>query len=264
MDITENKFSGYYEYFDNLRKRLYSLSIVFIVFFVVGFIEAGHILRWILTWFNLGNATIVTTSPFQFLDLATNVGLYIAIVATLPLLLYHTYDFLKDGMRAKEKKLFFVLLPVGVVLFAIGFSYSFTILYFYLSSVSALNLSFGIQNIWDISSFMSQIIWTSSILGLVFEFPIILTFLIRIGLLKVEYLQQKRMIAYACIFIFVGFLPPPDVFSTIIQALPLIVIYEATIIVNSVYVRHSEVQVSSPHSRHGHEGTPRSVINPAI
>jgi sec-independent protein translocase protein TatC len=73
--------------------------------------------------------------------------------------------------------------------------------------------------------------------GLVFEFPIILTFMIRIGLLKIEYLRKKRKIAYAIIFIFVGLLPPPEVIATIIQAIPLLFLYEMTIGLNSIFFR---------------------------
>jgi sec-independent protein translocase protein TatC len=241
METFYEKFSGYYDYFDNLRKRLYSLAIVFGVFFVVGFLEAGHIVRAIVDIFRLTDVSIVTTSPFQFLSLATNVGLYTGLIFMAPVLLYHTYDFLKDGLTSKEKKMFFVLLPIGFALFAVGFIYSFIILYFYLNSVSAINLDFGIKNMWDISSFLSQIIIASTLLGFVFEFPIILTFLIRIGMLDARALREKRLYAIAGIFIFVGFLPPPDIFSTIIQALPLIGLYQLTIWANASYGRGYEI-----------------------
>jgi sec-independent protein translocase protein TatC len=108
------------------------------------------------------------------------------------------------------------------------------ILFFYLNSISALNLSFGLKNVWDISSFLSQTIIASTFLGIVFQFPLVLTFLIRIGVVSIDFFRQKRRIAYASMFIFVGFLPPPDIFSTVLQAVPLILIYEITIWVNSV------------------------------
>lgn len=241
MDKYNHKFSDYYDYFDNIRKKVYSLAVVFFAFFVVGFFQAGHILKTIISLFKLEDAAIVTTSPFQFLDVATKVGLFAGLIACLPLLLYHTYDFLKDGLTRREKKLFFILLPIGFVLFATGSAYSFTILYFYLNSVSAINLAFGIKNVWDISSFLSQIIIASGFLGLVFEFPIALTFLIRVGLVDVRYLREKRIYAIALIFIFVGFLPPPDIFSTFIQALPLVVIYQMTIWANSAYAKSGKV-----------------------
>ena len=238
METFHEKFSGYYEYFDNLRKRIYSIAVVFAIFFVIGFFEAGNILKYIISIFHLNSASIVTTAPFQFLDLATKIGLYTGLIFCLPLVLYHTYDFLKDGLKKSEKKLFFILLPISFVLFAMGFSYSLAILYFYLNSVSSINVAFGIQNMWDVSSFLSQIILASTFLGLVFQFPIVLTFLIRIGLVDVEYLREKRFYAIAGIFIFVGFLPPPDIFSTFIQALPLVLIYQITIWANSSYGRH--------------------------
>jgi sec-independent protein translocase protein TatC len=234
MEKFNQKFSGYYDYFENIRKRIFNLAIVFFLFFIVGFLESGNILRYIIGVFKLQNASIVTTSPFQFLDMATKIGMYTGLLVCMPLLIYHIYDFLKDGLSKREKKLFFVLLPIGLALFVAGFSYCFAILYFYLNSVSTLDLTFGIKNIWDISSFMSQIILASICLGLVFQFPIILSFLIRIGLVKVNYLREKRLYAFAGMFIFVGFLPPPDIFSTILEALPLIVLYQLTIWVNSL------------------------------
>ena len=235
METFNQKFSGYYEYFESIRKRVFKIAVVFGVFFVVGFLGAGHILKAIMGLFNLDSATIVTTSPFQFLDLSTKVGMYLGIIVCLPMLVYYLYDFLKDGLNRNEKKLFFVLLPIGVVLFATGFVYSYIILHFYLGSVSMVNNSFGIQNIWDISSFLSQIIMASIFLGLIFQFPIVLTFLIRVGMLKVETLRSKRFYAFASMFIFVGFLPPPDIFSTIFQVIPLIVIYQFTIWANAPY-----------------------------
>jgi sec-independent protein translocase protein TatC len=140
---------------------------------------------------------------------------------------------LKDGLNKKEKNLFFILLPTGMFLFASGFLYCFTILYFYLNSISAINLAFNIQNVWDISSFLSQVIFASICFGFVFQFPIILTFLIRVGLLDLKFLIEKRIYAISAMFIFVGFLPPPDIFSTIFQALPLVCLYQVTLWVNS-------------------------------
>ena len=235
MESFYEKFSTYHDYYETIRKRLYSIAVAFGIFFIGGFFEAGHIVRAIVDMFKLTNVSVVTTSPFQFLSLATNVGLYIGLIGAAPLALYHVYDFLKDGLTRTEKKLFFVLLPIGLALFAIGFSYSFAILYFYLSSVASINLSFGIQNMWDISNFLSQVILASTLLGFVFEFPIVLTFLIRIGILDIDILRKKRLYAFAGIFVFVGFLPPPDIFSTIIQALPLVIIYELTIWANSAF-----------------------------
>lgn len=233
MEKFDQIFSEYYVYFDDIRRRIYSLAIVFLIFFVVGFFEAGFVLKTIIGFFRLESASIITTSPFQFLDLATKIGLYTGLLACFPLLVYHLYSFLKDGLNKREKKLFFILFPTGLLLFAFGASYCLTILYFYLNSVSALNTAFGIQNAWDVSKFLSQIISAAFFLGIVFQFPIVLTFLIRMGFIQVKFLREKRIYAIAGIFMFVGLLPPPDIFSTFFQAFPLVLMYQATIWVNS-------------------------------
>lgn len=254
MEGFYQKLSIYNEYFENIRKRVYQITIVFVVFFLIGFFNAGKALKAIIIFFNLEDASIVTTSPFQFLDLATKIGVYTGLIICLPVLIYHVYDFLKDGLSKKEKKLFFVLLPISVVLFLIGFFYCFTILYFYLKSVSFINLSFGIKNVWDVSVFLSQIIFSSVVFGIIFQYPIVLTFLIRTGLININSLIKNKLYVICGIFIFVGFLPPPDIFSTFIQVIPLILIYQITIWANSVNPKLKKREVS--------RGLPtRDVIN---
>jgi sec-independent protein translocase protein TatC len=233
MDELNQKFSDYHVYFESIRRRVFSLAVVFVIFFILGFLETGRILEFILGLFKLQDAIVVTTSPFQFLDLATKIGVYTGVIFCLPLFIYHIYAFLKDGLNKNEKKMFFILLPISFMLFVIGFSYCFGILYFYLSSVSSINVAFGIKNIWDINVFLSQVFFSCTFFGLVFQFPILLTFLIRVGLVDVNFLRKNRLYAICGIFIFVGFLPPPDIFSTFIQAFPLVIIYQLTIWVNS-------------------------------
>ena len=220
-------------YYQIIRKKIISLAVIFIVFFLIGFSQSGFVIKTILGLFDLKNVTISTTSPFQLLNLSTTIAMIIGITAFLMVLMFHIYNFMKDGLRKKERTIFFFLLFMGIILFCVGVFYGFSVLSFYLNLVSKMNTDIGIQNIWDITSFLSQMIFTSIFLGFVFQFPIILTFLIKVGMLKVNYLKRKRKFAYIIIFIFVGFLPPPDLFSTLIEAFPLILLYELAIIMNS-------------------------------
>lgn len=235
-----NNFPAYYHYLEDIRRRLNSLVKVFIVLFAVGFLNSGPILKFIVRIFRVENADIVTTSPFQFLDLAMSVGIYTGLILCTPLFIYHLYGFLKDGLNKSEKRFFFVLLPVSSILFCIGFLYSFTILYFTLNSVAAFNVGLGIKNLWDISRFLLQIILTSVFLGVIFQFPIILTFMVRVGLVGAAFLREKRRHAIALMFILTSLLPPTDGLSLLIMVVPLIVMYEVTIRVASLVERRSQ------------------------
>jgi sec-independent protein translocase protein TatC len=235
----QKSIAKYGVYFEELRRRLFSLVKIFAVVFVAGIFSIGPILRLLIKYSSSIGVTVVATSPFQMVNLAMSVGFFIACIVTIPIFIYHLYSFLKPALLPKELKFFILSLPVGLGLFIFGFLYSSVMLYYAIKFISIANTSFGVVNYWDVSSFLSQVIMASIFFGLVFEFPIILTFIIRVGLLKVKYLRKNRRFAYAFIFIFVGLLPPPDIFTTFIQALPLVVLYEITIILNSIFSRHA-------------------------
>ena len=232
------KNPDYFKYLDDIRQKVFNIVIVFVVFFLGGFFLTAPILRQVVKLFQIVNVTIVTNSPFQYLDLAMNTGLIIALIICAPVLVYYIYDFLKDGLNKKEK-IFLILLPVALILFLLGFGYGFGILYFCLNAIAQVNVGIGIQNLWDIDKYLSQIVVTSILLGFIFEYPIILTFLLKAKFIKVSFLKTNRRYAIAIIFIFVSLLPPTDGLSLIIMAVPLVLIYELTIFFNS-FVRIKE------------------------
>lgn len=236
----------YYRYLEDIRQRVRALAFLFIFFFLSGLLFSGQILKYIIEAFSLSNAEIVTSSPFQLFDLAMSVGMYTALILCSPFLVYHFYSFLKDGLSGAEKKFFFVLLPVSLMLYLFGFLYGFGIFFMTLDSIAALNISLGIRNVWDINKFLLQIIWTASLLGVLFQYPIVLTFLAKVGLLTTKFLREKRRHAIAVMFVLTALLPPTDGLSLIIMVVPLIVIYEVTILISVRIDRRKIVPLPVP------------------
>lgn len=229
-------FAAYVPYLEDVRNRIYRVTITFIGFFIVGFLAAAPLLQFILRTFHIPSVTLVATSPFQFIDLAMSIGIFIAAICCAPLVLYHVYDFLRDSMERKEKRFLFLVVPISIGLFATGFMYGFGTLYYALGAVAKLNITLGIANLWEINRFFTQIVSTSILLGLIFEFPIVLTFLIRQQLVTHAWFKTKRRHAYACVFVFVSLLPPTDGLSLMIMALPLLAIFELTLLINRPWV----------------------------
>lgn len=239
MDQIEKYSQQYGEYLEDVRKKIYSLVILFVVAFCVGFFLTTPFLRLFISTFQFEDVIITTTSPFQIVDLAMNIGILFAILVTTPFVIRSIYSFLKEGLFLKERKFFILLLPVALILFLVGFSYGFATLYFALKFISQVNISLGVVNMWDINRFLSQIVLTSTFLGLIFQFPVIATFLIRVNGMSVDFLKTRRRLAVVLIFIFVSLLPPTDGLSLIIMSLPLMVIYELTILFNSNKKRYN-------------------------
>ena len=185
-----------------------------------------------LKYVDISGVTLVTTSPFQLIELAMSMGFFTACIFTVPIFVYHLYAFLKSALLPKERRVFLFSIPLGIGLFLIGFLYGCGMLYYGIKLIAKTNVSLGVVNYWDINIFISQIVLTSSLLGLLFIFPLVITFLIRLGILSVSFLRSKRKHAIVVIFIFVSLLPPTDGLSLILMAVPLMLIFELTVLFN--------------------------------
>lgn len=241
MEGLERYVATYGTYLEEIRRRIYRVVVVFCVTFVAGFFSTTTVVRSIVQIFKVDNATIIASSPFQLLDLAVSTGYFVALLCTTPFVVQQVYAFLRAGLHEKERRVFLLWLPLTVGLFLAGFAYGFAVMYFALGAIATVNVELGITNLWDVGQFVSLILLTSALLGLLFEFPVILTLLIREGIVSTNFLRDKRRHAYVVILILVILLPPTDGLSAIVMSVPLVLIYELTVLFNSSgrgYVLH--------------------------
>lgn len=195
--------------------------------------SAGIILKKTTDLIDFNEVVLVVSSPFQFIQVAMNLGFFFAILVTAPYIVYSLYSFILPALTKSEKKIFFKLAPVSLCLFVCGFFYGFFVLYYALGILASLNTSLGIANFWNIGQFLSEMLVTSVLLGLFFEFPIVLTLLIKFGIIAVTALKENRRVAYALLLVIAIVLPPTDLISLLALVLPLWLLYEATIALNT-------------------------------
>lgn len=217
-------------FLEDLRHRLYRAVILFAVFFLGGFFSAGIILKKILSFVHIDKVIIATSSPFQFTDIAMDVGSFLAITVSVPYIIYSFYVFIFPALTRREKIRLLKSVPLSIGLFIVGFSYGFFILYYALGLLASINNSLGIANFWNIGQFLSQVLMTSALLGLVFEFPLVLALLIKLGITTSQTLKNNRRVAYFLAICLTALLPPTDGVSLIAMALPLVLLYEGTIL----------------------------------
>lgn len=232
LEELNSKIDSFSPYFDDLSRRLKIIVFCFVVSFGLGTLASTTVLKYVVKFFNFTDVTLNTSSPFQLFDLVINLGMFIALLTCIPILIYHTYTFIKSALKKSERRAFFMLIPFSIILFLLGFIYGFLILYSTIQILANININLGIKNVWDISLFLSRIVSTSALLGLIFQFPIILSIFIRLDLIKTKYLKEKRRHAILGMFIFTSLLPPTDGISLILMVLPLVVMYEFTIMYN--------------------------------
>lgn len=217
-----------------VRKRLFFIASIFLISSALGFIYYEKIITTSLGIFNLEGINIVFTSPFQFLELSINSGLLVGLIAVFPLIIVQVLSFLKPALKKSEFKLVISLLPLSIFLFIFGFTYGIFIMRYVLVIFYEKSLALSIGNFLDVSKFLSQILLTSALMGLAFQFPVILTVLMRLRVITYSALSKQRMIAYSSSIIFAAFLPPTDLLSLALLTVPLVILFETTLLLNKV------------------------------
>ena len=232
MSNFQRAINKYGIYLEEVRKKLLLLTKIFAVTFIAGFALTSPAIKILLRYVDIPGVTLVTTSPFQLIELAMSMGFFTACIFTVPIFVYHLYSFLKSALLPKERRIFVLSMPLAVILFLVGFLYGCGMLYYGIKLIALTNVGLGVVNYWDINTFISQIVLTSSLLGLLFIFPLVITFLVRLGIISINFLRSKRKHAIVVIFIIVSLLPPTDGLSLILMAAPLILIFEITVLFN--------------------------------
>lgn len=222
----------YTPYLSEIRKRLLFVFCVFFIAWIIGFIYYQPIVSYIMGLYNLKGINITFTSPFQYINLAINSGMIVGIIIVLPMVIFQILSFLKPALKPKEFNLVLKLLPLSILLFISGFIFGTWLMNFIISMYSQQASGLAIGNLWDVNKFFSQFFLTAALLGVLFQFPIILTLLLRLGVLKHSSVTKYRIPIYALLLIVVVFLPPTDIFSLVMMFFPLVIIFELALLLN--------------------------------
>jgi sec-independent protein translocase protein TatC len=186
-----------------------------------------------------GDSLIYTHLPeafFTFLKTALISGILLAS----PVLLYQFWMFIAPGLYDREKKLMIPILFLSTLFFTGGALFGYFIVFPW---GFKFFLSFATDTIRPMPSMREYLGFASKLLlafGLVFELPLVITFLAKLGIVSVEFLKKHRKYAILIFFVGAAMLTPPDVVTQIMMALPLMLLYEISIIGARIFGKKSE------------------------
>ena len=227
----------YYPFLIEIRKRLRFIFISFLVSGLLGFIYYERVITFCLKIFRLEGVNFAFTSPFQFINLAVSSAFAVGIITMLPLVLYQLFSFLKPALSKKEYRFVITLVPLAIILFTVGFFYGVAVMKYIINLFYQNALRLNITNLLDVSSFLSQIIATSSLMGAAFEFPIVLTALMKLNIVNYRTIVSQRPFVYLICLVFAALLPPTDLLSLALLTVPLIFLFEATLKLNKLFLK---------------------------
>jgi sec-independent protein translocase protein TatC len=159
------------------------------------------------------------------------VTMLVAFVIALPIVLYQIWAFVAPGLYQHEKKLVGPLVGSSYTLFLCGMAFAYFVVFPTIFRVMAhYNAPLGAEMTTDIDNYLSFVLTMFIAFGVTFEVPIIVVLLVRMNVLTIKKLREIRPYVIVGAFIISAVVTPPDVFSQLILAIPLIVLYEAGII----------------------------------
>jgi len=234
LELIKKKYSPFLK---EVRKRIVFTLSFFAVSTILGIIFYEDIIKFSIRLLSLEGINIVFTSPFQFINLSINCGVAAGLVLTFPLIIFQVLSFLKPALKKKEFKTVVKFIPFSLILFLIGFAFGAYIMKWQIEIFLAKSITLGIGNILDISHLLTTVLLTSALIGIGFQFPIILLVLMRIGVVSRSQIGKKRLWFYLGSFIFTMLLPADSIIADALFCLPLIILFELTMILGAVSIK---------------------------
>lgn len=232
MTVDDALIAKYAPFVAEARQRLIFTLIVFAIAAITGFTFYETIIKLLIDVLDLKGVNIVFTSPFQFINLSITTGLATGVVVILPLCIAQLLSFLRPALQYKEFRMITRSLPLSIILFILGFTFGAIIMKWQIELFLAKSASLGIGNVLDISRLLTTVLLTSLIMGLGFQFPLVLSLLMRLDVITRQQLAGERLWVYLGSFLFAILLPADSILADVLLSLPLIVLFELTLLLS--------------------------------
>ena len=215
-----------------LRRRLiYALISFFAVFFVT-FYFSKPIFDFLIEPARSMGYRVSVFDIFEFFFVTVKLSAFVALIVGFPLIATQIWLFVAPGLYRQEKRAFLPFLIATPFMF-----YGGCVIMYYVVLPYVINLMLAhyvpedIEKTLRTSDYLSRILQLVFAFGFAFEVPVLLTLLVRVGLVSSEGLRSKRRYAIVVCFVIAAVLAPPDVLSQVALAVPLLLFYEISIII---------------------------------
>ena len=256
-DDDSGKEMSFWDHLTELRKRLFRMIVAWFLMTIVAFIYSRFIFdkillapkdstfityKWLCQLGNLIHVDSLCLPPMtlsivnlnlsgQFMTDMT-VSMFAGLILGSPIIIFQLWQFIMPALYVKERRYARRAVFVMSFLFIIGvlFSYYFMVPWT-LNFLGTYQVSTLVVNQISLSSYISTVTSTILGVGVVFELPVVVYVLAKIGIISPGFLKTNRKYAFVIILIVAAIITPPDVFSQMIVTIPLYSLYEISILV---------------------------------
>lgn len=223
------------QHFAELRRRILWCALIFVFSFCLGWVISPYVELFLTrpllnVW---EDAALLYTGISDGLMIQFSLATLVALVITVPVLLWHIWAYVAPGLHKNEKQFLIPIFLLSPMLFITGAAFAFYILFpvvfrFFLE----LNESMYVPTVLmpAVTGYLAFSVGMLKVFGIAFQLPLVLVCLNRVGVLSKESVIKSRRYVIIGVFVFAAMLTPPDVVSQILLALPMLFLFEISIL----------------------------------
>lgn len=238
-----NEKQPFLAHLEELRKRLIVCAIAIGIGFVISYIFSKQLFSFLimpLTQVLPADSHLIFTSLPEMFIAYIKVALIAGIILAIPIIFYELWMFLAPALYQREKRYVIPFVLFSSILFVAGSLFGYLVVFPYGFRFFISFATEQIQALPAVKQYFSFAIRLLLAFGLVFELPVVVFFMTKIGLITPDSMKKFRKFAILGAFVMAAILTPPDVATQIMMALPLVILYEVSIIISKGVSRKKE------------------------
>ena len=221
-----------------LRNRVVICVVCLVFTFLVGLHFAPDLVELLTGMGEQYGYQYVYIAPQELLMQYFSVALIAALCIAFPVIAYNIWAFMKPGLRKNENFLIRAALVCGLGCFVIGVLFAYYIMIpFMLHFLIDLSRGSDITASISVQSYLTFLFSIFLIFGIIFELPVMSVVLTQVGILKTKWMRKGRKLIVICIFVISSLVTPTDIVSQIMVAIPMIALYEVSILISSALLK---------------------------
>lgn len=244
--MNDSKEMSIYDHIGELRKRIIIVAVFFVIATIGGFFLAEPIIVFLQ---QADEAKELTMNAFSLTDpikIYMQFAFLLALIITAPVILYQLWSFISPGLYEKERRVTLSYIPISVILFIGGIAFSYFILFpFVIDFMTRISERLTVNQVIGINEYFQFLFKITIPFGILFQLPVVVMFLTRLGIVTPMFLAKIRKYAYFVLLVIAAFITPPELISHLMVTIPMFILYEISIFISKLtYKKVDELEQS--------------------